>query len=256
MKVTEEHIRKMKGRDRIAVLTCYDYTSARAFDGNVEVLLVGDSLAMVVYGFRNTLEVGMDVMLRHVAAVSRGSNESMIIADMPYRSYDSVEAAAANARAFVEAGADAVKIEGNRQEVVRALVDEGIPVLGHIGLTPQTILDFKVQGKNKEDADRLVKEAEELDKAGCFALVLECIPAGLAEKITGLVRIPTIGIGAGRHCDGQVLVVHDMLGLFTDFRPRFVRRYADLAAEMKRAVASYARDVKEGSFPSDEESFH
>src|SRR3989338_10170771 len=256
MKITIEKIKSMKGREKISVLTAYDYSTAKIMDdAGIDIVLVGDSLGMVVLGYENTLSVRMQDMLRHTAAVARGIKNAHVVGDMPVNSYTDEASAFLNAEALIKSGADSVKIE-NKPEIAKFLVDNGIEVMGHIGLTPQSVTSFKVQGKDKKSADKLLDLAKKLDKAGCYSLVLECIPMQLAKKITESISIPTIGIGAGPYCDGQVLVTNDMLGLFTDFKPKFVKRYAELKNEIKKAIENYHKDVKEGKFPGDEFSFH
>jgi len=264
-KVTVPQIRELKGSRRITMLTAYDYPSARVVDAaGTDIILVGDSLGMVVLGYPDTLSVTMDDMLHHTRAVCRGTERALVVGDMPYLSYHlALEETVRNAGAFIRAGAQAVKIEGGKKSrlaVARALGDAEIPVMGHVGLTPQSVNvlgGFKLQGKGADDAKRLIDEAVALDEAGCFSLVLECVPAELAAFITEKVSIPTIGIGAGPACDGQVLVLHDLLGLYDGHKPKFVRRYADLASEMTRAIGKYVEDVREGRFPDvGSESFH
>ncbi len=256
MKITTEKIKYMKGKEKIAVLTAYDYSTAKAMDEcGVDIILIGDSLGMVVLGYENTLSVTMDDMLRHTGAVARGTKSALVVADMPAHSYDDNETAALNAEALTKSGADTIKIE-NKAEIAKFLVDNKIEVMGHIGLTPQTATNFKVQGKDKETADKLIRLAKELENAGCYSIVLECVPAELAKKITESVSIPTIGIGAGPYCDGQVLVSNDILGLYDRISPKFVKRYADLGKDIKKAFLEYTKDVKEKRFPKDEHSFH
>jgi len=256
MKTTIEKIKSMKGKEKIAMLTGYDYFTAKIEDEvGIDIILVGDSLGMVILGYENTLSVTVDDILRHTGAVVRGNKNALIVADMPVNSYDDNETAALNAEAFIKTGADAVKIE-NKPEIAKFLVENNIQVMGHIGLTPQTANEFKVQGKDEETANRLIKEAIECQEAGCFSLVLECVPLELAKKITENISIPTIGIGAGIHCDGQVLVCNDMLGLYDKFSPKFVKKYAKLGEEMKSALENYVKEVKEGKFPEDKHSFH
>ena len=256
MKTTTEKIKSMKGERKIAVLTAYDYFAAKAMDeAGIDMILVGDSLGMVVLGYENTLSVTMDDMLRHAGAVARGTKNALVVADMPIHSYDDKEIAALNAEAFIKSGADAVKIE-NQPEIAGFLVENKIEVMGHIGLTPQTASEFKVQGKDEEAAKNLVKLAENLEEAGCFSIVLECVPSDLAKKITASISIPTIGIGAGKYCNGQVLVANDILGLYDRLSPKFVKRYADLGKDMKSAFENYIKDVREGKFPEDKHSFH
>ena len=262
-KWTAERIRGIKGNAKIACLTAYDFTTARHLDAaGIHMALVGDSLANTVLGYATTLPVTMDQMIHHTAAVARGITRAMVVADMPFMSYQvSTEQAMANAgRLLKEAGADGVKIEGGafRASLVSTLVDNGIPVLGHIGLTPQSIRQFggyKVQGKKETDADRLVSDARALEAAGVFAIVIECVPASLGATITGAVQVPTIGIGAGPGCDGQVLVSHDLLGLSGSTVPRFVKRYADLGDRMVSAFKAYKSDVENGAFPANEHSY-
>lgn len=252
---TPQQIKSMKSNQKIVMLTAYDFPTAKLMDGIVDIILVGDSLGMVVLGYENTTKVTMEDMTRAVSAVSRGAKNALIVGDMPIGSYENEKDAIKNAKLFLEAGAHAVKIE-RKPEIAKFLVQNGIQVMGHIGLTPQTITNFKVQGKDEESAERLYEEARAMDKAGCFSLVLECIPLGLAKKITEVISIPTIGIGAGVHCDGQVLVSHDILGLFESFKPKFVKRYADIGSEMKNAFGKYAEEVRESKFPDDKFSFH
>ncbi len=247
----------------VAVLTAYDHPMARLADeAGAEIVLVGDSLGTVVLGYDSTLPVTMDDMLHHVKAVTRARPRALVVADMPFLSYQaSVEEAVRNAGRFVqEAGADAVKLEGGERvaPAIRRIVEIGIPVMGHLGLTPQSVLAFggyRVQGRSPADAERLLAEARRLEECGCFSMVLEGIPAALGEAVTRAVGIPTIGIGAGPACDGQVLVSHDLLGLTQGHVPKFVRRYADVAGTMRDAFARYVADVKARRFPADEESY-
>lgn len=246
--------------EAITMLTAYDYPTALAMDqAGVDSILVGDSLGMVVLGYPNTLPVTMEDMLHHCRAVSRGAQYALLIGDMPFMSYQtSVQDALRNAGRFLqEAGMDAVKLEGGRerQEAVRAIVAAGIPVMGHIGLTPQSVHQlggFRPQGREAGAARRLLEDALILQEAGCFSIVLESVPARLATLISQRLEIPTIGIGAGAGCDGQVLVTHDLLGLFDRFTPKFVKKYANLHSEMKRAFSEYLQDVRQRSFPSQE----
>ncbi|HVT02649.1 MAG TPA: 3-methyl-2-oxobutanoate hydroxymethyltransferase [Thermoanaerobaculia bacterium] len=264
-KVTVPQIRDMKGRQRIGMVTAYDFPSARVSDAaGADILLVGDSLGMVILGYPDTLSVTVADMLHHTRAVARGNSRALIIGDMPYLSYHiSIEESVRNAGSFIQAGAHGVKIEGgkpSRIRVVEAIRDAEIPVMGHVGLTPQSVNDFggfKVQGKGAEHAKRLIEEAVALENAGCFSLVLECVPAELAAYITERISIPTIGIGAGPACDGQVLVFHDLLGLYDGIKPKFVRRYAEAGADMQAALTRFFEDVREGRFPDvATESFH
>ena len=256
MKTTAAKIKSMKGKEKITMLTAYDYFTAKAMDeAGIDIILVGDSLGMVVLGYENTLSVTMDDMIRHTGAVARGAKNALIIGDMPANTYNDNETALLNAKALIHAGADNVKIE-NKPEIAKFLVENKIDVTGHIGMTPQTVTDFKVQGKDKQAANKLTALAKECEEAGCFAIVLECVPMQLAKKITESISIPTIGIGAGHFCDGQVLVVNDMLGLYDKFSPKFVKKYANLNQEMKKAFENYIKDVKEVKFPEDKHSFH
>lgn len=254
MKSTQ-YIKSMKGKQKIVSLTAYDFPTAKLMDSIVDIILVGDSLGMVVLGYENTTQVTMDDMLRATSSVARGAKTTLIVGDMPIGTYDEKKFALENANFFLKAGAHAVKVE-KKPEIAEFLVKNRIEVMGHIGLTPQTITTFKVQGKDKESAKRILQEAIDLDKAGCFSLVLECIPLSLAKTITEKISIPTIGIGAGIHCNGQVLVTNDILGLYGDFKPKFLKRYAELGNEMKKAFQEYAKDVKEKKFPDEEHSFH
>jgi 3-methyl-2-oxobutanoate hydroxymethyltransferase len=252
-----------KGKRKLTELTAYDYPTALWADkSGVDMLLVGDSLAMVVLGQEDTLAVGMTEMLHHTLAVSRGANRALVIGDMPFMSYQaSVEQALINAGRFMkEARAGAVKLEGGARVVpqVRAMVEAGIPVQGHLGLTPQSAAQFggfRVQGKTAEAARVLIEDARALAEAGCFSIVLEAIPSSIAEMITEAVPIPTIGIGAGPHCDGQVLVIHDVLGLYDRFLPRFVKRYAKLDEVIVDALVRYREEVEQGVFPGPEHGF-
>jgi 3-methyl-2-oxobutanoate hydroxymethyltransferase len=260
---TAPDIAAAKGRRKLAMLTAYDHPFARLADeAGADMILVGDSLAMVVLGREDTLSVTMEEMLHHTRAVASAVNNALVVGDMPFGSYQgSVEQAVANAVRMVgQGGARAVKVEGASAVLpqVQAIVAAGIPVQGHIGLTPQHIArlgGFKVQGDSPEAAAQLKQEARDLEAAGCFSLVLEAVPAPVAREITSRVSIPTIGIGAGAACDGQVLVMHDVLGLFEKFVPRFVKQYADLGQEVRRAFAEYVREVRSGDFPGQEHSF-
>lgn len=264
-KVTVPELKKMKQRgERITALTAYDYSFARVLDdAGVDILLVGDSLGSVIQGQKSTLSVSVEEMIYHTRAVVRGSKGALVVADMPFLSFQvSVEQAKRNAGRFLqEAGAEAVKIEGGVAvlETIEAIVEMGIPVMGHVGLTPQSIHRFggyKVQGKDKEQGEVIMQDALAVERGGAFSVVLEGIPLDLAREITRRLSIPTIGIGAGVHCDGQVLVVHDMLGLFDMYTPKFVKRYADLRGVMADAVKNFIAEVREGKFPDEEHSFH
>src|ERR1700722_1320204 len=249
---------------KITCLTAYDYPTARLLDeAGVEILLVGDSLGMVVLGYDSTLPVTLEEILHHTRAVRRGTKRALLVADMPYGSFHvSIDESIRNAMRLVkEGGAEAVKIEGGerRIELIARLVEAEIPVMGHVGLTPQSIHalgGFHVQGKTAEAARQLERDARAVQSAGAFAVVLESVPRDLAARITEKLHIPTIGIGAGPECDGQVLVLHDLLGLTQGHKPKFARQYVDLSGEISRAVTGYCADVQSGSFPSDAESFH
>jgi len=251
---------KKERREPITMLTAYDYPTAMAMDkAGVDAILVGDSLGMVVLGYENTLPVTMQEMLHHCRAVGRGAKTALLIGDMPFMSYQvSVEEATRNAGRFLQQGnMDAVKLEGGREraEAIRSITGAGIPVMGHLGLTPQSVNQlggFRAQGKTASAAKRLVEDAIILEEAGCFSIVLESVPARLAELISERISIPTIGIGAGAGCDGQVLVTHDLLGLFDRFTPKFVKKYADFHSEMQRAFADYIEDVETKRFPARE----
>jgi 3-methyl-2-oxobutanoate hydroxymethyltransferase len=264
-KVTVPAIRAMKSAARIGMLTAYDYPTAKVVDAaGADIILVGDSLGMVILGYPDTLSVTVADMLHHTRAVVRGTQRALVVGDMPYLSYHvSLEESVRNAGEFIRAGAHAVKIEGgkpSRIKTIAAILDAEIPVMGHIGLTPQSVNalgGFRLQGKGADDARRLVDEALALEDIGCFSIVLECVPAELAAFITERVSIPTIGIGAGPACDGQVLVLHDLLGLYDGKTPKFVRKYAHLADDMRTAIEAYLVDVREGRFPDvATESFH
>ena len=261
MRVTVNKIKEMKQKqEKIAMLTAYDYPTAKLIDeAGIPLILVGDSLGMVVLGYESTIPVTMDEMIHHAKAVVRGTKQAMIIGDMPFMTYHtSASDALYNAARFLqEAGAQAIKLEGGVvvAETVKRIVDCGIPVMGHIGLTPQSIHQLgghRVQGKTPEAAERQLKDAIALEQAGAFAIVLETMPAPLSKLITQKVSIPTIGIGAGPDCDGQVQVISDLLGLFTDFVPRHAKQYAKLADAMRTGIANYVSEVKSGSFPTAE----
>jgi 3-methyl-2-oxobutanoate hydroxymethyltransferase len=264
MRVTITEIKEMKQKhERIPMLTAYDYVTARMIDeAGVPLILVGDSLGMVMLGYESTIPVSMEEMIHHTKAVVRGVKKALVVGDMPFMTYHiSVSDALRNAARFIqEAGAQAVKLEGGEivAETIRRLVGCGIPVMGHIGLTPQSIHQlggFKVRGKGLEEARKLLYDARILEEAGAFAVVLECTPAPLSKLITQTISIPTIGIGAGLDCDGQVQVISDLLGLYTEFVPKHAKQYARLAGEIKTAVSSYMSEVKSGSFPTAEQSY-
>jgi 3-methyl-2-oxobutanoate hydroxymethyltransferase len=264
-KITVPEILKMKqAGQKIAVLTAYDYSFARILDdAGIDILLVGDSVGSVIQGHDSTLPVTLEEMIYHTRAVARGRKRALVVADMPFLSYQvSVEEAKRNAGRFLSEGAaEAVKMEGgvHMQKTIEAIVQMGIPVMGHVGLTPQSIHRFggyKIQGKEKDARARIIQDALAVEEGGAFSVVLEGIPLDLAQEITQRLAIPTIGIGAGVHCDGQVLVVHDMLGLFDMYTPKFVKQYADLRGIMGDAVKRFITEVRGGSFPDDEHSFH
>ncbi len=264
-KITPVDIQAMKKEGKkISMLTAYDYPMALLEDrAGIEIILVGDSLGMTVLGYENTLPVTMEEMIHHTKAVTRGAKHALIIGDMPFMSYQTSERDAIyNAGRFMkEGGADAVKLEGGAsvKETVRAIVKAGIPVMGHIGLTPQMISmlgGFKVQGKDAQAAQKIIEDALILEDAGAFSVLLEAIPAPIAKMITERLKVPTIGIGAGVHCDGQVLVVHDLLGLFDRFTPKFAKRYINLSEQILQAFTLYKEEVSNGTFPTDHHSFH
>ena len=256
----QQHKRQRK---KLVVVTAYDALFARILEqAGINVILVGDSLGVVVQGRANTLSVTMDDMLYHTKLVAGAAKQALVIGDMPFMSYQaSQEEAVRNAGRLIQAGAHAVKLEGGRPmaDRVAAITAIGIPVMGHLGMTPQSVNQYggyKVQGKAKDRAKALLEDAKALEAAGAFAVVLEAIPASLAKTITGALSIPTIGIGAGPHCDGQVLVVYDLLGMFDDFVPKFVKPYAHLKADALQALQRYKAEVEQGTFPSDSESYH
>ena len=264
--ITAPSVRASKvrtGSDPLVMVTAYDAPGARMADeAGVDLILVGDSLAMVVLGYDDTLQVTIEDMAHHTAAVARAKPQALVVGDLPWMSYHvSVEDTVRNAAALIRAGAQAVKLEGGRKRLpmIEAIVDAEIPVMGHLGLTPQSVHamgGFKVQGREQETALRLVADAKALAHAGCFAIVLEGVPDQVARMVTDAVDVPTIGIGAGPHCDGQVLVFHDVLGIEDRILPKFVRRYASLKDEGVSALEAYAADVRSGRFPSDQESYH
>jgi 3-methyl-2-oxobutanoate hydroxymethyltransferase len=263
-KITVPEIVGMKARsEKIACLTAYDYTTATLLDqAGLDLILVGDSAGMVMAGHKTTIPVTLDQMVYHTQCVSRGVKRALLITDLPFGAFQvSPEDTMRNAiRLMQKGGAEGVKLEGGAHmvETIRKLTDCGIPVMGHLGLTPQHIKSFggyRVRGKSDKEADELKKSAKLLEEAGAFSMVLEKIPADLAKEITASVNIPTIGIGAGPHCDGQILVTQDVLGLYEDFKPRFVRRYAELSRTIREAVGGYSKDVRSGNYPSKEESF-
>ncbi|MEX0646829.1 MAG: 3-methyl-2-oxobutanoate hydroxymethyltransferase [Balneolaceae bacterium] len=264
-KITTQTVVEMKrSGEKISMLTAYDFTMAGIVDSaGVDVILVGDSASNVMAGYETTIPMTMEQMIYHTSCVVRGVNRALVIADLPFMTYQvTAKEALINAgRMMKEAGAHAVKLEGGKAitDTVKRIVDAGIPVMGHLGLTPQSIYKFgtyKVRAKEEAEANQLLEDAKKLEEAGVFSIVLEKIPAGLAKKVTKSVSVPTIGIGAGESCDGQVLVLHDMLGLNKDFSPRFLRRYADLHKSMSDAVTQYIDDVKSGDFPNENERYN
>lgn len=262
-KVSINDITAMKGAEKISVLTAYDYSTSLICDrAGVDVLLVGDSAGMVVLGYQSTVPVGMPEMIMFCGAVARGAKRAMIVGDMPFGSYQpNASVAVENAVQLIKAGCDAVKLEGGFEiiKTIKAIVDAGIPVMGHIGLKPQTSSlweGYKLQGRTKESAMKLIEDAKALEKAGVFSVVLEMVASEVADAITKSVSVPTIGIGSGADCDGQVLVLHDMLGIYEDIRPKFVKRYAELSKSIFDAVSCYTREVRAGSFPGEPNTFH
>ncbi len=263
-KITTQTVVEMKHNgEKISMLTAYDFTMAQIIDqAGIEIILVGDSASNVMAGFETTVPITLENMIYHTSCVVRGVERALVIADLPFMSYQVTPKEALNSagRMMKEAGAHAVKMEGGKSIIptVKKIVDAGIPVMGHLGLTPQSIYKFgtyKVRAQEEEEAEALIEDAKLLEKAGCFAIVLEKIPARLAAKVSNQLSIPTIGIGAGPECDGQVLVIHDMLGMNKDFSPRFLRRYADVHSVMTNAVQNYIKDVKSKDFPNSEEQY-
>lgn len=263
-KVTTETLRKMKfDKEKITMLTAYDFTTAKMVDaGGVDAILIGDSAANVMAGFETTLPITLDQMIYHAQSVVRGTDRALVIADLPFGTYQSnpEKALESAVRMMKEGGAHAVKIEGGQEisKSIKKIINAGIPVMGHLGLTPQSIYKFgtyKVRAKEEAEAEKLIADAQLLEELGCFSVVLEKIPADLAKKVTESISIPTIGIGAGADCDGQVLVYHDMVGMNKGFSPKFLRRYLDLYTEITGAVAQYVKDVKSVEFPNENESY-
>jgi 3-methyl-2-oxobutanoate hydroxymethyltransferase len=264
VRITTQTVVDMKHRgEKISMLTAYDYTMARLVDGaGIDIILVGDSASNVMAGHETTLPITLDQMIYHTNCVVRGVERALVVADLPFMSYQNTtkEALISAGKMMKEAGAHAVKLEGGSYivDTVKRIVDAGIPVMGHLGLTPQSIYKFgtyKVRATEEDEASKLIEDASRLEEAGIFALVLEKIPARLAKKVSEMVTIPTIGIGAGPSCDGQVLVLHDMLGLNKDFNPRFIRRYADLYTVITGAVQNYVNDIKSSTFPDENEQY-
>lgn len=263
-KITTNTLQRMKANgEKIAMLTAYDFSFAKIIDGaDIDVILVGDSASNVMAGHETTLPITLEQMIYHASSVIRGINRCLVVVDLPFGSYQSnSEIALASAiRIMKETGAHAIKLEGGEEvlDSVRRIISAGIPVMGHLGLTPQSIYKFgtyNVRAKEEDEANKLRNDAKFLEDAGCFAIVLEKIPAQLAKEVTNSLSIPTIGIGAGNYCDGQVLVMHDMLGINTEFKPRFLRCYLNLYEQSEKAVQQYVKDVKTGSFPNEQESY-
>lgn len=253
----QEKIRQRKGKEKIIMLTAYDYQMAKILDEvGIDLILVGDSLGMVVQGYADTKNVTMADMIYHTKAVARGAKKTPIIGDMPINSCNTPEDALKNAKKFIKAGAHGVKIEGNKPEVVKALINAGIPVQGHVGMLPQMADAYRVKGKKPEEAEQIFNDALELDELGVFSIVVECVPESLAKRITESVSVPTIGIGAGKYCDGQVLVINDMLGMDLSFKPKFVKRYAELQTIIKKAVSKFIEEVSTGTYPDKEHTYH
>lgn len=244
-------------KTKIVMLTAYDYQMAKILDETgVDLILVGDSLGMVVLGHRDTKGVTMQQMLHHTRAVVMGAKNTPVVGDMPIHSCDTVKKALENAENFLDAGADGVKVEGNRPKIVKALLDVGIPVMGHVGMLPQFAEKYRLKGKEAEEAERIFQDALELDRLGVFTIVLECIPESLAERITKNVEAPTIGIGAGKYCDGQVLVINDILGFDESFAPKYLKRYANLHEVINDAVKRFKEDVINGKYPDEKHTYH
>jgi 3-methyl-2-oxobutanoate hydroxymethyltransferase len=263
-KVTTNTLQKMKAAgEKIAMITAYDFSFAKIFDGaGIDVILVGDSASNVMAGHETTLPITLDQMIYHAQSVVRGIDRCLVVVDMPFGSYqgNSKEALNTAIKIMKETGGHAVKLEGGEHEVesIKRIVNSGVPVMGHLGLTPQSIYKFgtyTVRAKEEEEAEQLKRDAKLLEQAGCFAIVLEKIPASLAKIVSESISIPTIGIGAGQHCDGQVLVMHDMLGINTEFKPRFLRQYLNMHAQITGAVQNYITDVKDKSFPNEQEQY-
>lgn len=248
---------KYKSGKKIVMLTAYDYPIAKILDNaGIDMILVGDSVAMTQLGLKDTKSMTMNEMLHHSKAVCRAVENAIVIGDMPIGTYDKPEQALNNAKSFIKVGCNAVKLEGAKLEEIKLLIENEIPVMGHLGLLPQTAESYKVQGRTKNEAEKILREAKQLNELGIFSLVLECIPTNLAKKITEKINIPTIGIGAGKYCSGQVLVINDILGLDKEFNPKFVKKYLNLYEEILQAVKEFKSDVEKGKFPSDKNSFN
>ena len=256
MSKTVNDIMQMKSKEKITVLTGYDSTMTTLCD-KADVILVGDSAGMVMLGYDSTKDVTMDDMVRFTTAVKNAKTNSLIVTDLPINSYENEDLAIANSKRLVLAGAHAVKLEGGKEvaDIIKAVKDSGIPVMGHLGLLPQTAEKYSVQAKKSEDAIGLIKDAKILEKSGVFSIVLEMVTSDVTKIVTKNVTVPTIGIGSGKDCDGQVLVIHDMLGMFEKIKPKFAKRYLNLSEEIRNAVSSYVKDVKEERFPEQEHTF-
>ena len=256
MSKTVNDIMQMKSREKITVLTGYDSTMTTLCD-KVDVILVGDSAGMVMLGYDDTRDVTMDDMVRFTTAVKNAKTDSLIVSDLPINSYENEYSAITNSKRLVQAGAHAVKLEGGKEvsKIIKAVKNSGIPVMGHLGLLPQTAEKYSVQAKKSEDAIGLIKDAKILEKSGVFSIVLEMVTSDVTKIVTKNVTVPTIGIGSGKDCDGQVLVIHDMLGMFEKIKPKFAKRYLNLSEEIRNAVSSYVKDVKEERFPEQEHTF-
>jgi len=253
----QERIKQKKGKEKIIMLTAYDSQMARILDQTgIDMILVGDSSGMVVQGHKDTKSVTMGDMIFHIEAVASRAASAPIIGDMPIHSCNTMGDCLENAKKFVEAGANGVKIEGKKTDAIKALIKAGIPVMGHVGMLPQMAETYHVKGKKPEEAQEILQDALELDGLGVFSIVLECIPESLAKTITNSVKVPTIGIGAGKHCDGQVLVINDMLGFDENFKPKYVKTYANLNKTIKDAVAKFIEEVSTGKYPDDEHTYH
>ena len=252
-----EEIIKKKGKEKIAMLTAYDYQTAKILDeAGIDLILVGDSLAMVFQGMPDTKKATMRDMLYHTKAVTRGAKNTPVIGDMPIHSYDTPELAVKNAKKFLKAGAKGVKLEGNHPKIIKALKKEGIEIMGHLGLLPQTAQKYRVRGKTLEEAKKILEDARQIDALGVFAIVLECVPENLAKKITRSVKALTIGIGAGKRCDGQVLVINDLLGMDEGFKAKHVKRYLNLNRLIKKATRKFIEETRSGAFPGEKQTFH
>jgi 3-methyl-2-oxobutanoate hydroxymethyltransferase len=253
----QERIRRKKGKEKIIMLTAYDYQMARILDKTeIDLILVGDSLGMVVQGYNDTRSVRMEDMMYHIKAVAKGAKNKPIIGDMPINSYNTTKECLKNAKQLIDAGAHGVKLEGNKPEVISALIDAEIPVMGHVGMLPQLAESYKVKGKRPEEAEKIFVDALDLDKSGVFSIVLECVPESLGKRITRNVKAPTIGIGAGKFCDGQVLVINDMLGMSEGFKPKYLKYYANLSRVIKNAVASFCEEAYSEKYPGEKHTYH